>query len=119
MPTPDPAETALRIAPLISTALNVGALFANDPEAHTTDRRELRSVLLWTADKMAWMGTVVGTVAGISWPADAPDRIERLRLLAGAWDPAAPPPSDLLEAARTCVAVLQPTTVTDTAGGAP
>jgi len=91
--------------------------FANDPEAHSADRGELRSALLWTAGEMAWMETTLGTVEGQSWPADALDRIERLRLLAGAWDPAAPPPSDLLEATRSCVAVFQPAIVTHTNEG--
>jgi hypothetical protein len=108
MSTQEPEESAVRVATLVSTAMNVAALLAVDPALQTTDRGELRSTLLWAADEMDWIGTLAGSMAGLSWPSDAPVRIERLRAEAGAWDPAGPPPAGLLGAARTCLGVLVP-----------
>jgi hypothetical protein len=108
MSTEEPGETAVRIATLLSAVMNVAAILDNDPALHATDRGELRSTLLWTADELKWVGTIAGSVAGLSWPSDGQDRIERLRILVGAWDPVAPPPPEVLEAVRWCLGMLQP-----------
>jgi hypothetical protein len=104
----EPGEAAVRIATLLSAVMNVAAILDSDPGLHATDRGELRSTLLWAADELEWVGTIAGSVAGLSWPSDGQDRIERLRTLAGAWDPIAPPPPGVLEAARGCLGMLQP-----------
>jgi hypothetical protein len=59
---------------------------------------------------MEWLGVVVASrlTAGISWPSDALDRVERLRATAGAWDPVAPASPDVLNAALDCIRILQP-----------
>ena len=90
----EPEDSAVRIATLLSSAMNLAAVLANDPALAVTNRGDVRSALLWTADEMDWAGTVAGSTAGLSWPADAHGRIASLRAEADAWDPAAPPPAD-------------------------
>ncbi len=104
----EPEETAVRIATVLSTVMNVASILDNDPALDRIDRGELRSALLWTAAELGWVGTIAGSIGGLSWPSDAQDRIERLRRLADPWDPVAPPPPEMLEAARACLGLLQP-----------
>jgi hypothetical protein len=109
MSTEEPGETAVRIAALSSTVMNLAAIVDDDPASlDATERGELRSTLLWAADELGWVGTIAGSVAGLSWPSDGQDRIERLRTIARAWDPLAQPPPEVLEAARECIRMLLP-----------
>jgi hypothetical protein len=104
----EPEETAVRVATLLSTVMNVAAILANAPLLQATDGAELRSTLLGIADEMEWVGTIAGSIAGLSWPSDAQDRIDLLRAVTGAWNPASPPPPDMLDVARACVGLFQP-----------
>jgi hypothetical protein len=108
----EPEETAVRLATLLSTVMNGVAVLDASSVLQATDHDELRSTLLWIADEMGWVGTIVGSMGGLSWPSDAQDRIERLRNVAGGWAPSTPPPSNLLDTARRCLAMLQPSTGT-------
>jgi len=92
--------------------MNVAAILDNAPILQATDGGELRSTLLWIVDEMDWLGTIAGSMSGLSWPLDAPDRIERLRTVANAWDPFTPPPVNVLDSARKCLGILQPTQTT-------
>jgi hypothetical protein len=67
-------------------------------------------------DEMTWAASIVarGSTAGILWPPDAEERIERLRAGLAAWDPVHPPPPSVLDAARSCLQTLLPTTNADT-----
>ncbi len=112
MTNQEPEETPVRVATLLSTVMNVAAVLHNFAALQATDQGELRSTLLWVADEMIWVGTIAGSMDGLSWPSDAQDRIEHLRTVASAWDPVTPPPSGLLDSARECLGMLQPSTRT-------
>jgi hypothetical protein len=103
-------DTAIRLATVLSTVMNVMAVLHNEPALQASDPVELRSTLLWIVDEMAWVASVHarGTTAGLSWPSDAQERIERLRTVASAWEPVGSPPSEVLDTARDCLAILQP-----------
>jgi hypothetical protein len=105
-------DAAVRVATLLSTVMNVVGVLDNAPVLQATDQGELRSTLLWIADEMGWTETIAGSLGGLSLPLDARDRIECLRSAAGGWDPLTPPPSALLDAARECLGMLQPSTRT-------
>jgi hypothetical protein len=101
-------DAAIRLATVLSTVMNVMAILHNPPALQASDPVELRSTFLWIADEMSWIASVRGTMAGLSWPSDAQERIERFRAAASAWDPAGPPPPDVLDSARHCLGILQP-----------
>lgn len=105
-----PEESAVRIATVLCTVMNLAALLHDGPALEAIDPLELRSTLMWVVDEMCWMGSVVagGLTEGISWPADAQERIERLRVMAGTWDPSGPPARELVSAALDCMRILQP-----------
>ena len=101
-------DAAIRIATVLSTMMNVMTILHNRPALQASDPGELRSTLLWIVDEMTWIASVRATMAGLSWPSDAQERIERLRTAARAWDPARPLPPDVLDSARHCLGILQP-----------
>lgn len=103
-------ETALRLAEIVSAVMNLNALVHDEATLASIDPAELRSEFLSLADELIWLGSVVasGTTAGISWPSDAGQRIERLRALARGWDSAGPPPAEVVSAAQECLAIVQP-----------
>jgi hypothetical protein len=98
-------ESAVRMAMLLSTVMNMAAILANDPTLHSTDRSEFRSTLLWIANELNWARTIPGSVV---WPSDAEDRITLLRDLADPWDPVVAPSAEMLSAAHNCLGMLQP-----------
>jgi hypothetical protein len=101
-------DAAIRMATVLSTVMNVMAILHNEPALQASDPVEMRSTFLWIVDEMSWIASVRGTMAGLSWPSDADERIERLRTVASAWDPAGPVPLDVLDSARHCLGILQP-----------
>ena len=105
-----PEEPAIRLATLASVAMNVAAVLDNEPAPEASDCARPRSELMWIVDEMAWVAPVVagGSVQGLAWPSDARERLERLRTLAGAWDPSAKPPPAVVDAARDCFTLLWP-----------
>ena len=105
-----PEEIATRMATVLSTVVNMAAALRDELALRARDPVELRSTLLWIADEMGWVASVVarGSTAGMSWPSDSRERIDRLRATAGAWDPVSPPSAEVLDAARRCLAILQP-----------
>jgi hypothetical protein len=114
MPTEDPSteDLARRIAAILTAAMNLTAILDNAPILQATDPVELRSALSEIADEITWLASVIarGSIEGLaSWPPDADARLERLRDALGAWNPANPPPPEVLEAARECLKMLQPT----------
>jgi hypothetical protein len=106
-----PDEAAIRAAELLSMVMNLTAVLHHAPALEASDPAELRSSLLWVVDEMTWLASQVvrGLIGGVSWPPDAQQRIEHLRDVAGAWDPVDPPPPEVLDAARGCLGILQPT----------
>jgi hypothetical protein len=103
-------DSAVRIATVLSTAMNAAAILDNDPTLLASNQVELRATLLWLLDEMAWMlsdGARDG-VSSISWPSDAQERIDRLRTVASAWDPVGPPSSEIVDSARICLGFLVP-----------
>jgi hypothetical protein len=109
-----PEQSAARLAEALCDVMNVTAILHNEPALHARDPVELRSALLRIVDEMTWVASIVahGSTAGITWPPDADVRIERLRAIAGAWDPIDPPPPSVLDAARDCLMILLPTQAT-------
>jgi hypothetical protein len=105
-------SNAVRIATLLSTVMNVTAILVNDPTLQTTSHNDIRSTLLETVDEFDWLGTVAGTIGGLSWPSDAQSRIDRLRAATTAWDPAVAPPQEVLDAARDCFGMIHPIATT-------
>jgi hypothetical protein len=103
-------EAAIRMATVLSTVMNVAAILHNEPVLTASDPSELRSTLLWIVDELSWLESVVagGATAGISWPSNGKERIERLRAAASAWAPVGSPPPEVREAARNCIAMVQP-----------
>jgi|SRR5580700_6074860 hypothetical protein len=104
----NPEETAIRIATVVSMAMNVTAMLDDQAALSTIDPIDLRSMCLQFVDEMCWLASIVarGTTAGISWPADAQERIERLRSAASAWDAIGPPPPVVMDAARRCFGII-------------
>ncbi len=105
--------SAVRIATTLSTAMNVAAILDNEPTLLASNQVELRATLLWLVDEMAWMlsdGARDG-VSSISWPADAQERIDRLRTVVRAWDPVGSPSSEVVGSARTCIGFLVPSAI--------
>ena len=102
-------EVAIRIATVLSTVMNVTATLHNEPVLQASDPVALRSTFLWIVDEMSWMISVGApdATSGIAWPSDAQERIERFRAVAGSWDPVGPPPPEVLDTARDCLAILQ------------
>jgi hypothetical protein len=88
--------------------MNAMAILHNEPGRQATDPVKLRSTFLWIVDEMSWIASVHGTMAGLSWPSDAQERIERLRSAASAWNPARPLPPDVVDSAQHCLEILQP-----------
>jgi len=103
-------ETASRLAEFLCDVMNMTAILHNEPALQASDPVELRSALGQIVEGMTWVASAVadGRTAGISWPPDAEERIERLRGALGAWDPVHPPSSGVLDAARSCLRILQP-----------
>ena len=103
-------DTAVRLATVLSTAMNVAALLNNEALRLTSNNADLRSTLLWLVEEMSWIRSDVAPEASstISWPSDGQERIDRLRAVAGAWDPVGPPSSEVLSCARACIAILVP-----------
>jgi len=114
-------ETARRLAEALCDAMNVTAVLHHEPALLAIDPSELRSALLRNVDEMTWAASIVarGSTAGILWPPDAEERIERLRAGLAAWDPVHPPPPSVLDAARSCLKILLPTTNADTGSNNP
>jgi hypothetical protein len=104
-------ESAIRLAEIMCDVMNMTPILHSELALHESDPIELRSALLQIADGMTWVASAVthGRTAGITWPPDAKERIERLRAALDAWDPAHPPPPSALDAARSCLQILQPT----------
>jgi Uma2 family endonuclease len=104
-------ETAIRVATLVATVLNVSALLEDAPALAARDLVELRSTLLGIVEEMIWLESLIasGSTKGIPWPSGANERIERLRTTATAWTPIGAPPADVRDAARDCLRILQPT----------
>lgn len=107
-------DAAIRIATLLSTVMNVGVILQDENALRASAPVELRATLLWIVDEMCWLASSVtrGSMAGISWPADAQARIERLRTVAESWDPVDPPPAEVTSRARDCLGILQPSAET-------
>jgi hypothetical protein len=106
-------SNAIRLTMLLSTVMDLETTLADDPAVEMTSRDGLRSMLLRTADDLDWFGTVAGTVTGrATWPADAQDRLARLRNAASGWDTAVAPPPELLDAARESFGLLHPAAAT-------
>ena len=103
-------ESASRLAEFLCDVMNMTAILHNEPALQASDPVELRSALGQIVEGLTWVASVVadGRTAGISWPPDAEERIERLRGALGAWDPVHPPSSRVLDAARSCLRILQP-----------
>jgi hypothetical protein len=103
-------DSAVRIAMVLSTAMNAAAIINNEPELLASNHVDLRSTLLWIADEMSWIMSDVPREAAlnISWPTDAQERIDRLRTVAGAWDPVGSPTSEVVCSARSCLGILVP-----------
>lgn len=104
-------EHAIRLAEVLCDVMNVTAILHNESALPASDPVELRSALLQIVEGMTWVASRVakGMTAGIWWPPDADQRIERLRAALGTWDPTHPPPAGLLQTARDCLKILQPT----------
>jgi hypothetical protein len=104
-------DSAVRIATILSTAMNIAAILDNDSALTAINAADLRSTLLWIVDEMSWMLSEVAVegASSVSWPSDAGARIDGLRAHASAWDAAGAPPSGLVSAARSCLGLLTPT----------
>ena len=109
--TMSPQESAVRLANAICDVMNMTAILHNEPVLQASDPVELRSALLQIVDEMTWVASDVadGRTAGITWSPDAQERIEHLRAALDAWEPVHPPPPSVLDAARDCLVILQPT----------
>lgn len=103
-------DSAVRVATVLSTAMNVAAVLDNEPALRASSHVELRSTLLWIVDELSWMLSDVARegVSSISWPSDAQERIDRLRTVASAWDPVGSPTSEVVFSARSCLGLLVP-----------
>ena len=103
-------DSAVRIAMVLSEAMNVAAILNNDSALLASSSVDLRSTLLWIVDEMAWMLSHVARegASNVSWPSNAQERIDRLRTVAGAWDPIGSPNSEVLSSARSCLGLLVP-----------
>lgn len=101
-------DAAVRIATVLSTAMNVAAILNHDPAPPASSSIELRSTLLWLVEEMSWMLSDFARegTSSIAWPSDAQERIDRLRTVASAWDPVASPPSEVVGSARSCLGIL-------------
>lgn len=99
---PDPAEIATRLAVVMSTAMNLSALVADESALAAFDPAELRSLLGSLVDDLRWLRALPGTtqIQGISWPADADARIASLDSDVTAWIPGEPIPHDVVVSAR-------------------
>ena len=103
-------DSAVRVATVLSAAMNVAAVLNHEPALVAEDPAELKSTLLWIADEMSW---IVADVAGagkssLTLPPDAQDRIDRFRLAVNAWDPIGPLPSGVAICSQVCLGMLVP-----------
>jgi hypothetical protein len=103
-------DSAVRVATVLSAAMNVAAILHHEPALVAADPAELKSTLLWIADEMSW---IVADVAGagkssLTLPPDAQERIDRLRLVATAWNPSGPLPSEVAICSQVCLGMLVP-----------
>ena len=103
-------DSAVRIATVLSAAMNVATVLNNEPALRASSHVELRSTLLWIVDELSWMRSDVAGegASSISWPTDAQERIDRLRAVASAWDPVGSPTSEVVFSARSCLGLLVP-----------
>ena len=107
-------DSAVRIATVLSLAMNVAAILNNEPARLASNRVELRSTLLWLVDEMAWMLSdgARDEISSISWPSDAQARIDRLRTVVSSWDPIGSPSAEVVGSARSCLGLLMPSAYT-------
>jgi hypothetical protein len=101
-------DTTVRLATLLSAAMNLVALIDDASALHAVGYKELRSTLLWFVDEIEWAHSIAGAIQGLVWPADVQARNASLRAEAGAWDAQASPSATLLDAVRGCLSVFQP-----------
>lgn len=103
-------ESAERIATILSEAMNLSAVVNNEPALLASNYVELRAKLLWFVDEMSWLASDLAREAAstLSWPPDAQPRIDHLRAVATAWEPANLPPSKVVQSARDCLRMLMP-----------
>lgn len=106
--TNEPTAIATRLAVLLSTAMNVSVLLADDAALAACDPSGLRSELASLAQELRWMRSLAGTshIQGISWPADADVRIARLDASVAAWCAGEPAPRDVVASARRALEML-------------
>ena len=103
-------DSAVRIATVMSIAMNLASILNNEPALLASNSVDLRSTLLWIVDEMSWMLSDFAQegASSIAWPSDAQERIDHLRTVASAWDPVASPPSEVMSSARNCLRILVP-----------
>lgn len=102
-----PEDRARQVAEALCDVMNLAAILHDESTLAASDPAELRAALLRAVDQMTWLGSIDG-LEGIPWPPDAEERIERLRAAVTAWNPAAPLPPSVLEAARPGLVILPP-----------
>lgn len=103
-----PHDPSVRMAVLLTKAMNTTAILHNDELLQATDPIDLKLVLLWLADELRWLLSLGPSVAGLSPPPDAPERIDQLCTSLRASSIADPLTDEELDRARACLAILQP-----------
>jgi hypothetical protein len=104
----EPTAIATRLAVVVSTAMNLSALLADETALVACDPAELRSALVSLAEDLRWMRSLAGPsgIHGVSWPADADTRIARLDTGVAAWRQGESLPQEVVASARQALEIF-------------
>lgn len=103
-----PCDASERLAVILTKTMNTTALLYDEERLQATDPIDLKLVLSWLADELRWLLSSTSSIAGLSPPLDASERIERLCSSLRASNIADPMTDEELEHARSCLAIVQP-----------
>jgi hypothetical protein len=105
----EPTAIATRLAVIVSTAMNLSALLADEVALSACDPAELRSALTSIAEGLRWMRSLANTsgIHGISWPADPDARIASLETSLATWTPGEPVSRGVAASARRALEMLE------------
>jgi hypothetical protein len=98
-------EFTIRLAEILSQAMNALALIASAEHGQAVDGPMLHQMLTELISELEWLEAHRDDhpLAGLRWPADAPNLILRTKHELHAWDPATPPTDGILVAAAECL----------------
>lgn len=104
-----PYSTVDRAGLIYLTVMNTTPALHEPTRLGQTDPLDLKLRLLWLTDELEWLMSLgPSTIGGFSPPADAQDRIERLRTSIRTSQLDVPLTDEELEQAKSCLAILQP-----------